>query len=155
MRRSTAVIALVSRRARGETLWLAGWNARWQAYHFVGGHKEQDETFRECIVREITEELGLREGTDYTLDDQCPRRLEFTAMSRSAGVNTLYTMEVFAVTLSPELERTLAECTPDVRWLSMSDIRNGLACDGRAVSETMATVLGRLDPDETAGATSS
>ena len=62
MRQSIAAFAVIRRDERGQTLWLAQWNPKWGAYHFVGGHKRPEETFRECLVREIGEELHLCEG---------------------------------------------------------------------------------------------
>jgi hypothetical protein len=60
MRQSLASIALIQRNQRQ---WLAQWTENWQGYHFVGGHKRPDESFRDCVIR-VAEELLLAEGTD-------------------------------------------------------------------------------------------
>ena len=65
MRLSEAAVALIRREQDGRTFWLARWNRNWRAYHLVGGHRRPGESFRDCLVREIAEELHLREGTDY------------------------------------------------------------------------------------------
>src|SRR4051812_24779597 len=89
MRRSEAAVALIRREEGGQILWLAQWNPKWQAYHFISGHRRPEETFRECLVREVHEELGLAEGVDYT----AAAHLGFQAFSQGAGVETQYTME--------------------------------------------------------------
>src|SRR5438093_216363 len=83
MRRSEAAVALIRREQDGQTLWLAQWNPKWQRYHFVSGHRSPDETFRECLVREIAEELNLSEGLDYQVSSALPIQLEFIDFSES------------------------------------------------------------------------
>lgn len=142
MRRSIASLALLARRRADETEYLAQWNADWSAFHFIGGHKLDDESFRECLVREIGEELGLSpEGFSIGADPTA--HLEFVAISRRAGAETDYTIELFEVELhaapvSDEIERR-----PENAWLSQSEIAAGATRDGRAISPTMPLVLGK------------
>jgi ADP-ribose pyrophosphatase YjhB (NUDIX family) len=63
VRPSLASIALIQRNQHGQRQWLAQWTENWQGYHFVGGHKRPDESFRDCVIR-VAEELLLAEGTD-------------------------------------------------------------------------------------------
>jgi 8-oxo-dGTP pyrophosphatase MutT (NUDIX family) len=81
--RPIAAFAVIRRDERGQTLRLAQWNPKWGAYHFVGGHKRPEETFRECLVREIGEELHLCEGLDYRIASAAPTHLEFMDFSES------------------------------------------------------------------------
>jgi molecular chaperone DnaJ len=67
MRQSVAAVALIRRSEAGQALWLAQWNPHWRRYNFVAGHKRPDESFRQCVVRELAEELGLREGADISV----------------------------------------------------------------------------------------
>src|SRR5271163_3435974 len=99
MRQSEAAVALIHRRRDGQDFWLAQWNTKWCAYHFVAGHRRDDETFRECVVREIAEELHLVVGTDYRVATEPATHLEFVDFSRSAQSQTCYIMELFAVNL--------------------------------------------------------
>ena len=61
MRQSQATVALIRPVHDGQNLWLAQWNPKWRQFHFVSAHRRPDETFRECLVREIAEELELGE----------------------------------------------------------------------------------------------
>src|SRR5437773_919158 len=79
MRTSVASIALIQKREQGQTQWLVQWNRNWRCYNFVGGHKHPDEDFRECLLREVKEELGLDEGSDYAVADGPRAHLEYTA----------------------------------------------------------------------------
>ena len=78
-------------------MWLAQWNPKWERYHFVSGHKRANESFRECMIREVGEELNLREDIEFTVAADPLARVEFEAWSESAEVETSYTMELFKV----------------------------------------------------------
>lgn len=63
---SEASLALIrAPKSDSQARWLMQWNARWQAMHWIGGHKEAgDPNDLACIMREIHEELfgGLSPG---------------------------------------------------------------------------------------------
>jgi 8-oxo-dGTP pyrophosphatase MutT (NUDIX family) len=144
MRQSIASVALIRRQQDNQTLWLAQWNPRWQKYHFVSGHKRPDETFRECMGREIGEELGLSEDIDFQLPAAPLAHLEYTAWSDSAGAETAYTMELFEVDLIGSAAREKVEINPENRWLTEEDIRSESCKDGKPVSATMTLLLSML-----------
>jgi 8-oxo-dGTP pyrophosphatase MutT (NUDIX family) len=143
MRRSEAAVALIRRAQDGQTLWLAQWNDKWQAYHFVSGHKRPDESFRECLVREIAEELQLGLGTDYRISAASPIHLEFTDFSESTQTETRYIMELFNVELGSGAHPGV-EADPANRWLTDAEIHAGQTSDGRPVSATMKRLLSEV-----------
>lgn len=141
MRQSIASLALI-RRGRGlETRWLAQWNAKWRCFHFVGGHKHDDESFRQCVIRELTEELQIAEASGFAVAQQPLARLDYTAWSDSAGQQTHYVMELFDVELIGEVARRQVDADPRNRWLTEAEIRSGRCADGQPVSETMGRIL--------------
>src|SRR5438477_9623477 len=101
-RQSIASIAIITRPDAGGMRWLAQWNEKWQSFNFVSGHKESGETFRECIVREIKEELSLSETVDFDVSPAPRLHVEFTAFSKRAGIETDYFIEAFDVTICNE-----------------------------------------------------
>jgi 8-oxo-dGTP pyrophosphatase MutT (NUDIX family) len=142
MRKSEAALAVIRRPRDGGSRWLALWNAKWDAFHFVGGHRRPGESFRECLVREVAEELGLRDGIDCRVAPTPMAHLDYTAWSSHARANTEYTMELFAVELVEDAERAL-EGHASVRWLSDDEIRSGRCRDGRPVSPTMGFLIAK------------
>jgi hypothetical protein len=100
--------------------------------------------FRECVVREVREELGVapaeRDGFVVAAELE-PRR--YVAWSRSAGQYTDYELHRFAVALSPERRAAVnrAAGALELRWLSESEIRAGQATDGCRVSETVGLLI--------------
>jgi 8-oxo-dGTP pyrophosphatase MutT (NUDIX family) len=141
MRQSEAAVALIRRVEDGQTLWLSQWNPTWGAYHFVGGHKRPEELFRECLVREIGEELHLEPGADFLVRSDLPIHCEFDAFSVSTRVDTHYIMELFDVELVSEEARCTVDADLQNRWLTETEIRTGTTLDGRPVSPTMIRLL--------------
>jgi 8-oxo-dGTP pyrophosphatase MutT (NUDIX family) len=140
MRHSQAAQALVRRRAAGRTEYLAQWNQKWQSLHLVGGHRNEGESFRDCLCRELHEELGLRPETDYRLPEQPFAHLEYTAFSKAAGEETAYVMELFEVELAPAAAARISS-DPANAWVSEAEVLAGRAADGRAVSATTRLLL--------------
>jgi 8-oxo-dGTP pyrophosphatase MutT (NUDIX family) len=140
MRQSEAAVALICRDRDGQTLWLAQWNPKWAAYHFVGGHRRPLESFRECLVREIDEELGVAQGSDYQVSTVPPIHLEFTEFSVSTQTETRYIMELFRVKLNSQAVPKV-DADPENRWLTAAEIEAGQTTDGQRVSATMRRLL--------------
>ena len=145
MRRSVAAAALIRQEQGDEVLWLARWSGSWHRYHLVGGHKRPEESFRECLVREIGEELGLEEHRDFTMAAEPVTHLEFVAWSEGAQEETAYTTELFEVQLHDGPTRAKVDAKPENRWLSEAEIRRGQSADGKPVSDTMKLLLSKID----------
>ena len=148
LRKSIASIALIRKEDQGQTLWLVQWNENSKLYNFVGGHKRPDETFRECLIREITEELALEEGRKCQVTEEPLAHLEYIARSESAKQDTEYTMEVFEVDLiGDEACQTIDEAgrnddgLPINRWLRREEIQADQFRDQQLVSATVERIL--------------
>jgi hypothetical protein len=150
MRTSVAAFALFRRASlAGFVEYLAQWNEGWHAFHLVGGHKRENESFRDCCVREVFEELGLVEGRDVRVAPERRCHLRYVHWSERAQADTDYTVELFdAELLSPAAASV--ECDANNRWLTESAVRAGRCRDGRAVSATMLRILtlAGLIPDQ-------
>lgn len=144
-RRSEASVALICRPERARPRWLARWNRNWQCFYFVGGHKHDDETFRECLEREMREELALASGTHYAVSEGPVARVAYAAESRSAGVETQYVLRVFDVHFVDDAIDDQIVSSQDVRWVTGDEIRACRCADGRPISRTMAFVLDRIN----------
>jgi 8-oxo-dGTP pyrophosphatase MutT (NUDIX family) len=146
-RRSIAAVALIRRRDAGQTVHLTQWNPKWQALYFVSGHKRPTETFRECIVREIGEELGLVSDVDCRLPDEPVGQLRFQAWSEAARTFTSYEFAIYEVTLTGDSALAKIMANPDNRWVTEAEILAGLCTDGTRISPTMTRVLTALSQD--------
>jgi 8-oxo-dGTP pyrophosphatase MutT (NUDIX family) len=149
MIRSEAAVAVIHRIDDGQSRWLGQWNVKWQRYHFVSGHRTPGETFRECLVREIAEELDLSEGPDYLVSTAAPIHIEFIDISQSTRTQTHYILELFRVEPSSWV-RSKVESNSENRWLTESEVRAGRTTDGHPVSATMSRILEAMMSTQTA-----
>ena len=141
MRESVSALALIRRDGPAGIEWLVQWNETWAAFNLVGGHRENGETFRECLVRELAEELGVSPG-EYRVADASAAHLEYEAWSWSRRETTKYTMELFDVELLGDVAvRVLRD--ESNRWVTTAEILARCCQDGKRVSETVETVLGK------------
>lgn len=140
MRESLGGCALITGERDGQRVYLANWNEKWNAWSWVGGHKHDDESFRECVIREVHEELGLDPATDYTVAEREHKRLDNVAMSASAGAVTNYVLVWFAVQLTAAAIARMAD-DPQVRWLTEREIIDLRTSDGQPVSSTMLKLI--------------
>lgn len=143
MRQSTAAFAVITRDNNGVREWLAQWNRAWNAYNLVGGHRHEDESYRECLIREIEEELGFELSTDYEIVGVTSLPVEYTAWSERAKEDTQYHMELFPVILTPDA-LVRVENNPDNRWLTWKEIESDRTNDGRPVSPTLMRLVKQM-----------
>jgi 8-oxo-dGTP pyrophosphatase MutT (NUDIX family) len=144
MRVSEAGLTLIRRSgADGAPEYLVQWNDKWQRFALVGGHREPGESFRACCVREVAEELELAEGAEYRVaPEPVAPPIEYRARSGSAGVETLYRVELYLVELLTHAAAARVAADPANRWLTEPEIRRRVTHgDGKDVSAQVETVL--------------
>jgi ADP-ribose pyrophosphatase YjhB (NUDIX family) len=147
MRTSVGSFALITRQREGRTELLTQWNKRWKAFSFVGGHKRENESFRECLVREVKEELGLA-GGELEAADEPLVRAEYMDWSDSAQEETAYVHHFFRVRLIGERAEAAVAAAPENMWLTEDEIAAGRTRDGRTVSRTVKNFLAQLPGDD-------
>ena len=145
MRESIAALAVIRRLVNGQSQWLAQWNPAWQRYSFVGGHKLPDESFRECVVREIGEELGLNEPADVRVADHSLAWCRFESWSESAGAITQYEITLFEAEPAGDAAWRTISANAANRWLTAAEIRALRTTDDLPVSETLGHLLSKLE----------
>jgi len=144
-RQSEASVALICRIEQGQPRWLARWNKNWKCFYFIGGHKHDDETFLECLKREMQEELSVSAGTHYTVSDTPIACIDYLAESGSTGVETQYILQVFDVHFLDDAAEKEIDSPQEIRWMTENEIRACRSTNGQVISETMVYVLARLD----------
>ena len=117
MRASNAALAIVTRvNSLGSAEYLTQWNNRWQAYSLIGGHVEEGETFQQCCIREVAEELECDQHS-IAAAPYPYATLRFREFSRAAKVETDYHWQVFIVRVT---DSTLQQLPADCAWVAGS-----------------------------------
>lgn len=147
MRRSVASMALIRCETETQTLWLAQWNEASNSFSFVGGQKHDHESFRECLVREIADQLGFHEGKDVLVASAPLEHLEYTEVSRSTGEQTEYIIELFDVVLTGSSTRSTIDANPVNRWLSEPEIMAEACNEDRPIDPNLKRFLTKLGWD--------
>jgi 8-oxo-dGTP pyrophosphatase MutT (NUDIX family) len=141
MRESIAALALIQRERNGERAFLTQWNASWGCFHFLGGHKHDDESFLECVQRELEEELQLQRDLDFHVSPHPFGHTDFVAFSHAMQETTRYIMELFVVEFTrPEALRQ-ADGEPRNRWLTLDEIMAGRTRDGLPIGNAVNRLL--------------
>lgn len=140
LRQSEGALAVIARSGSDGPEWLVRWNKKWQCYAFVGGHRHEDESFRECLVREVAEELEITD-IECTVGQEPLARLEFVDWSESAQADTAYIHELFAAWLNDDSVIEKLGRDGRLRWLTSEEIRSQHGRDGSPVSATLSRYL--------------
>ena len=143
MRTSEAALALITRiNPQMETAYLTQWNEKWQAYSLIGGHREEGESFRDCCIREIAEELALVSENDFHVANEPLNGFcQYTAFSQSAKVMTKYRVQLFNTKLLHQEVYRKISSDPVNCWLTSAEITRMSTPTGDIVSSPVATVL--------------
>ena len=114
------------------------------ARFLVGGHKRSAESFQQCLVREIREELGLVDGQDCFVAAEPAAHMAYVGWSEGAGQETWYVIELFPVALTNEAANQKVDANQENRWLSEEEIHRRTCEDGKPVSETIERLLSHV-----------
>ena len=111
-------------------------------YSLVGGHVEPGESFRDCCIREIMEELELTPDADFRVaESPIVPTCEYTAVSGSAGVPTLYSADIYAVHILNIEASMKIDANQVNRWLNAGEIAKLSTSDGRLISDQVRTLF--------------
>lgn len=137
MKSSTAAIALIRKEQDGQTRWLARWSIDSNSYHFLGGHKSEGESFRDCVICEVVEGLGLEPEADFVVADAPHSQLEYQGLSDGTPGETIHTMELYLVELTGDFSHDKIASDVANRWLLEAEIQAGTTTDGKPINGTM------------------
>lgn len=138
-------VALIRREHEAQLWWLVQWNYESQRFHFVGGPKEGEESFRDCLDRQVSQGFDLRVGKDYIVSRGPRAHLQFTAISESTEEETQYVLELFDVQLFGKEAPEKIGSDSRNRWVTEEEILSGKTRDGEPISRLMTQLLSQAD----------
>lgn len=141
MRISQAALALIQQDRAEQRNYLVRWNTRWKRFSLVGGHKETNESFMQCLLREAEEELGVHAGIDIQVADQPIARADYVAWSESRQEMTQYEIELFQISLLNSVVSQAISEVPENRWVSLAEIVSGRCADGQPIDDSVNRMI--------------
>lgn len=123
-------VALVRKTYNQRLRWLARINQSKKRLEFVIGHRLNDESFRETVIREVAWDLRLDRKRDFLVSNMAQMNLEFIDRmpghyGKSHAMVSFYNVEVYRKDIVTQLENDPLNC-----WVSSEEICNGISVGG-------------------------
>ncbi len=138
-------IALIRHPEQLERQWLAHWDRSAEQYEFVTAERLEQESWRECLDREIAWSLNLRRGKDYIMSSAA--RLHFEAQLPVPGneEETVFVVEFYVTDLYGGAALGVLDRNPDTCWLSGHELLSGVTAEGKSVAPILVMLLTKAD----------
>lgn len=137
-------IALIRRVEDGKTKWLVRHHACSDTYKLVQADRLEEESFRECIDREISWSLSLERNRDYIISSV--PRLHLEVQNRAPGEETgdILIVEFYVVDLygRKAIEKLADESN---HWVTGAELNLGVTGNGRAIDPLQQKLLAKAD----------
>ena len=143
MNHFTGSIALIRHPEHLENRWLAHWDGRRKHYDFVTAERLDDESFRECLDREIAWVLDIRRDKDYVISSQARLHLDIPVDLETEA--TFFVVEFYIADLYGKSGRASVELNKQLRWLSSDEVLSGQTSEGVPVNPSLVELLNKAD----------
>ena len=143
MNHFTGSIALLRHPDQLENLWLAHWDEGRKHYDFVTAEQLDDESFRECLDREVAWVLDIRRKKDYIISSQA--RLHPDLPVEVSDVETFCVVEFYIVDLYGKSGRASVELNRELRWLTSDEVLSRQTSEGVPVIPSLVELLKKAD----------
>ena len=139
-------IGLIRHPEEVERLWLAVWDDRNYHFDFVVAERLENDSFRECLDREIAWTLPLRSGKDYLISSVARLHLDAAlSLDASQADLMLYSIELFVVDLYGKVAAKSLANDPNLRWVSSDEVLMGKTTCGRCIAPRLVAMIRKAD----------
>lgn len=138
-------IALIRHPDRPEQQWLGIFDERRQFYSFITAERLNQESWRECLDRELSWALDLRRGKDYLISHMARLHFSESHFDPATGDEIEVELEFYVVDPYGRKGRAAFEQLEGVRWLSNDELRHAVTTDNIDIDPWLADMLRRTD----------
>lgn len=130
---------------RPEQEWLGVYDERRQCYSFIRAERLNNESWRECLDRELSWVLELRRGKDYLISHMARLHFSDTTSDNATGEIIELEFEFYVVDPYGRSGRAAFQQLDGVRWLTNGELREGMTEDGVEIDPELTETLRRAD----------
>ena len=141
-------VALIPESSGLNSGWLSIWDNNRSCFDFVTAERCGDESFRDCVHREVLESLELTKR-DVLVSNMAQLNLEFVDTLPGSVSDSHIAISFYLVHLYSRAARQAVEEMVEGRWLTGKELLHGETTDGWSVSPTLSYVLHRADVIQT------
>lgn len=135
-------VALIPEDSESNSRWLCLWDNNRSCFDCVTAERGDNESFRDCIHREVLESLDLTKR-DVLVSNMAQLNLEFVHTLPESTSDTHVAVSFYLVHLYSETARQAVKEMVEGRWLTGKELLHGETTDGWAVSPTLSYLLRR------------
>jgi hypothetical protein len=144
MRKYCRGFALIPRETGEPSCWFCHWDERNNFFDFVAGERAGDESFRDCVDREVSSKLGLR-TSDFLVANVAQLNLEFAAVLPGDEEPNHVRVAFYIVRPYSQAARQVLASFPGGRWLTGHELLEGGTRDGKRVNPSLTYLLKRSE----------
>ena len=123
-----------------ERRWLCRWDPRFGHFSFIFAERLGDDSFRECLDRELGWVLPLRRGRDYLISSMARIHLE-TELETETDQKMQFFVELYVVDLYGKQGIQAIDQADDLAWLSSSELMDGKTSEMCPVDATLVKLI--------------
>ncbi len=148
MKKNFQSVALIRRRAEGQSLWLARVSEapsppEPKTLSFITAHRLEGESFRDAIRREVAWILRLDPERELLVSNMAQLNLEWVDRLPGDEAETHIAVAFFMVQLYGKGVATAVQNDPHNRWLSSAEVCCGRVDSGETLDPTLHYLLAR------------
>ena len=141
-------VALIPDSTETKPKWLCVWDNNRSCFDFVTAERCGNESFRDCIHREVLESFGLTKR-DVLVSNMAQLNLEFVDTPPESKTNLHIAVSFYLIHLYSRAARHAVKEMVEGRWLTGNELLHGETIDGWSVSPTLSYLLRRADVIQT------
>lgn len=138
-------IALIRHPLRPEQEWLGVFDERRRFYSFITAERLNQESWRECLDRELSWTLDLNRGKDYLISHMARLHFEESHVDPETGDEVERALEFYVVDPYGRRGRAAFEQLDGVRWLTNEELRQAVTSDNVDIDPWLTDLLRRTD----------
>lgn len=141
-------VALIPDWAESNSKWSCVWDNVRSCFDFVTAERSGNESFRDCIHREVLEALSLTKR-HVLVANMAQLNLEFVDALPESTSDSHIAVSFYLVHLYSRAARLAGKEMVEGRWLTGKELLNGETTDGWRVSPNLSYLLRRADVIQT------